>query len=96
MSANESGPVTSRTAYEILLAHDQSTDLPFNLTYEARLVGFAEGWAARQPEIDRLNFTADRLYGEMTRRLPVKQPDLVPFATLQQIRDDIYNGRVRS
>lgn len=36
--------------------------LPFDPIHEATMRGFGLGWAARQPEVDRLNAEADRLY----------------------------------
>lgn len=36
--------------------------VPFNGLHEARLIGFGEGWDARQPEVDQLNDEADRLW----------------------------------
>jgi hypothetical protein len=52
---------------------------------------FLLGWNMRQDEIDRLEYTADRLYAEMCRRIPPKQPDLTPFARLQEIRREMYS-----
>jgi hypothetical protein len=60
--------------------------------HEARILGFVEGWEARQPTIDRLTWTADRLYTEVCRRTPPKIADRPPFAQLQRTRDEIYGG----
>ena len=67
-------------------------DYPLDPIYEAKLLAWAQGWEARQAEVDYLNFTADRLYAEMCRRVPPKQVDPVPYARLQEIRAEIYAG----
>ena len=53
---------------------------------EMFLQGWAVGWESRQAEIDGLNFTADRLYAEMCRRVPPRQADLPSFADLERRR----------
>lgn len=55
---------------------------------EVFLQGWAHGWEARQPEIDRLNWTLDRQYVVMWN--PVKiDPNRPTFAELLRIRGDL-------
>ena len=61
-------------------------DFPLDPIYEAKLLAWAQGWAARQAEVDRLNYEADRLYAEMCRRPAPRQPNYVSHADLERIR----------
>ena len=92
------GPAQSLAGGSTVLSVVPATDIdpilarPFDPIYEAKLLAWAQGWEARQSEVDYLNFTADRLYAEICRRVPPKQVDLVPYARLQEIRAEIYAG----
>jgi hypothetical protein len=59
-----------------------------NARYEVFLSGFAHGFDARQAEVDRLNYEADRLYTEMSRRAPVPMidPNRPTYAELERRR----------
>jgi len=47
---------------------------------------YLDGHEQRQAEIDALNFTADRLYAEMCRRVPPRQTDPPSYADLERRR----------
>lgn len=66
---------------------------PFDLDplHEARLKGFAEGWAARQAEIDQANADADRYYRAAYNPNPVIKLGK-SHAELETIRAEIYGG----
>lgn len=64
-----------------------------DLVYEGRLLGFTEGWDARQAEIDRLNDECDRLYrAAYNPRELIKQGR--SYAELQATRRALYFGGV--
>jgi len=59
-----------------------------NPRFEVFLSGWAHGFDARQAEVDRLNYLADRLYHEMRRRAPVNlvDPNRPTYADLERRR----------
>jgi hypothetical protein len=59
------------------------------------LHGHTIGWSTRQPEIDALNREADRLYAEVCRRRPPRQPEDVTHAELCRRRGE-YNRAERN
>jgi len=52
--------------------------------------GYIAGAASRQAEVDRISWTADRLYLEVCRRPPAPFIDRPSYADLEQTRHEIY------
>ena len=57
-----------------------------SIDYEAKLLAWAQGWEARQAEVDALNWTADRLYAAMCARSPKPYIDRPSYSALERIR----------
>ena len=73
-------------------------DYPLDPIYEAKLLGWAQGWEARQAEIDYLDHECSRYYYEFCRRQsrPLWDPNSPSFAELEERRSNPENAaRVR-
>ena len=76
-----------------LNSYCQSTSgYPLNEAYEARLTGWLEGWHSRDAEIQRSEWTSDRLYTWALSRTPVKFNDQPAFSSLERIRGNSANA----
>ena len=72
-------------AVDLVLDRLQLHQLPPSLA-EFYEFAYEAGRRSRQAEIDYLNQTADRLYREVCRRVPPRQPNYVSRADLERIR----------
>ena len=61
-------------------------------SYEARLAGWLEGYHARDQEIQRLEWTCDRLYTWALSRTPAKFTDQPAYSSLERIRGNSANA----
>ena len=86
------GPAQSLAGGSTVLSVAPATDIdpilarPFDPIYEAKLLAWCQGWESRQAEVDHANSEADRLYREVCRRVPPRQPNYVSHADLERIR----------
>ena len=63
-----------------------------NPLYEARLAGWLEGYHFRDVEIQRLEWTCDRLYTWALSRTPAKFTDQPAYSSLERIRGNSANA----
>ena len=68
---------------------------PFDPIYEAKLLAWAQGWAARQDEIDRLNSEADRYYRAAYNPRSRIDPNRPSYSQLERVRgNDEYADEI--
>ena len=60
--------------------------------YEARLAGWLEGWHSRDQEVQRLEWTCDRLYTWALSRTPAKFNDQPAYSSLERTRGNSANA----
>ena len=63
-----------------------------NPLYEARLAGWLEGYHQRDAEIQRLEWTCDRLYTWALTRTPAKFNDQPAYSSLERTRGNLANA----
>jgi hypothetical protein len=71
---------------------DFTTVYAIDPIYESKLAGWCEGRASRQAEVDKLNWTADRLYTWALSRTPAKFNDQPAYSSLERVRGNSANA----
>ena len=85
------GPAQSLAGGSTVLSVAPATDIapydfPLDPIYEAKLLVWAQGWRARQSEIDRLNSEADRYYRAAYNPRPRIDPNRPSYSQLERLR----------